>query len=308
MTHWIDAAKTLENSGRPYVMITVLGARGSTPRDSGTKMLVSEERNYCTIGGGHLEYKALEIAQTMLRSGEAEQRIENFPLGARLGQCCGGSTSVLFESFPGSKLNIMLFGAGHVGKALVSILEQLPCRLWWVDTREEQLPEQVADNVTMVLTDTPADEVGTMPTGSYYIVMTHSHPMDFDITAAAIKRADARYVGLIGSDTKWQRFQMRFEHHNYPLEQYTQVHCPVGLAAVPGKLPIEVAISIAGEIIGEYHSELPPRQTQRGIGWRQLKTLVNEQSVEQEIEQGHELEAEHSLKSSDSTQQNTQED
>jgi len=239
-------------------------------------MLVSAERSFCTIGGGHLEYKAIEIAREMLQSGKAEQRIENFPLGARLGQCCGGSTSVLLESFPGSHLNIMLFGAGHVGKALVTILEQLPCRLWWVDSREQEFPERVANNVTTVLSDTPADEVGSMPAGSYFIVMTHKHPLDFEISEAIIRRGDARYAGLIGSKTKWRRFQMRFDHRGYAAEQYAQLRCPVGLAAVPGKLPMEVATSIAGEIIAEYQSELPPRQTQRGTSWRELKKIESE--------------------------------
>ena len=274
MMHWTEAVRTFENSGRPYVLITVLGARGSTPRESGTKMLVAENRDECTIGGGHLEYQAMEIAREMLKTGQAQQRIENFPLGARLGQCCGGSTSVLFESFPGSQVNIMLFGAGHVGRALASILGQLRCRVCWVDSREEEFPAQLAANITRVVSDTPADEVASMPAGSYYIVMTHTHPLDFAITEAAIRRGDARYIGLIGSDTKWRRFCMRFEHRGFTAEQYAQVRCPVGLAAVPGKLPMEVAISIAGEIIAGYQGDQDARPTQRGIRWRQLKTGI----------------------------------
>ena len=272
--HWTDAAKELEHSGKAYVLLTLLGARGSTPRESGTKMLVTEDRIECTIGGGHLEYKAIEIARQMLESGEAEQRIENFPLGARLGQCCGGSTSVLFESFPGPRVNIMLFGAGHVGKSLVTILGQLPCRVRWVDNRDNEFPQQLPANIDRLLSDAPAEEVSSMPAGSYYIVMTHKHPLDFAITEAAIKRGDARYIGLIGSDTKWRRFCMRFEHRGYSPEQYQQVHCPVGLEQVPGKLPMEVATAVAGEIIAEYQCDQDSRPTQRGIGWRELKSGV----------------------------------
>ena len=276
MSGWLDAAKGLENSGKPYVLITVLGVRGSTPRESGTKMLVGQERSYCTIGGGQLEFKAMEIAREMLRSGEAGQRIENFPLGARLGQCCGGSASVLFECFTRTRLNIMLFGAGHVGKALVTILEQLPCRLRWVDSREQEFPERVGANVTKVLSDAPEDEVATMPANSYYVVMTHNHPLDFKICEAVISRGDARYAGLIGSETKWRRFQMRFDHRGYTAEQYKRLRCPIGLTAVPGKLPMEVATSIAAEIIGDYQSELEPRKTQRGVGWKELKAVLSE--------------------------------
>lgn len=278
MKGWIEAARQFEASGRPYVMITVLGSRGSTPRDSGTKMLVGESGTFCTIGGGHLEFKAIEMARAMLGKPEAEQRIEHFPLGPRLGQCCGGSTTLLFESFPGSQVNIMLFGAGHVGKALVAVLGQLPCRVQWVDSREEQFPASLPDNVTAVVSESPEMEVDSMPADSYYIVMTHNHPLDFSITEAAVKRGDARYIGLIGSDTKWQRFQMRFEHRDYRAEDFAAVRCPVGLAAVPGKLPMEVAVSIAGELIAEYQRDLPEAQTQRGIGWRELKNLVAGQS------------------------------
>ena len=271
MRRWINALRDLEAHAEAYVIVTLLGVRGSAPRDCGAKMLVAEQRIFATIGGGHLEFKAIEIARKMLRGGEDSQRIETFPLGARLGQCCGGSVTVLFECFAATQLNIMLFGAGHVGRALVTILEHLPCRLWWVDSRQQEFPERAADRVTRVLSDTPADEVNTMPAGSYYLVMTHSHALDFDITEAIIKRGDARYAGLIGSQSKWRRFRMRFEQRGYGADQYTQLRCPVGLAAVPGKLPMEVATAIAGEIIAEYQGEQSPQQT---IGQAELKAVM----------------------------------
>ena len=272
MKHWTDALREFESSGKPYVLLTVLGARGSTPRESGCKMLVSAQSCECTIGGGHLEYKAIAIARQMLSSDQPGQRIENFPLGARLGQCCGGSTSVLFEGFPGAQVNIMLFGAGHVGKALATILGQLPCRVRWVDSREDEFPPHPPANCSPVVSDSPACEVATMPGGSYYVIMTHNHPLDFAITEAAIKRGDARYIGLIGSQTKWRRFCMRFEHRGYEAERVQSVHCPVGLAQVPGKLPMEVATSIAAELIAEYQSGQGQRPTQTGIDWRELKS------------------------------------
>ena len=274
MRDWIQAARKLEQSGSPYTLITLLGSRGSTPRESGTKMLVGEDTTYCSIGGGHLEYRAIQIARDMLASGEAQQRIENFPLGPGLGQCCGGSTSVLFESFPGTKVNIMLFGAGHVGTALITILGQLPCRVEWVDSREAQFPASLPENVTALVSDSPALEVACMPAASYYIIMTHNHPLDYAITEAVIKRGDARYVGLIGSTTKWRRFQMRFDHRGYSPADIASVRCPVGLGAVPGKLPMEVATSIAGEIIAAYQSDVPEMASQRGVAWREMKKGV----------------------------------
>jgi xanthine dehydrogenase accessory factor len=282
MSSWLDAAQELERSGQAYVVITVLGARGSTPRDNGTKMLVGTEQSFATIGGGHLEFKAIEIAREMLQSGRAEQRLETFPLGARLGQCCGGSASVLFESFVASSVNVVLFGAGHVGKALVDVLAQLPCRVTWVDSREELFPAVTAKNVHELLSDDPAGEVVQMAADSYYIVMTHNHPLDYAITEAVVQRGDAAYIGLIGSETKWKRFQMRFEHRGLSPQALQGVSCPVGLSEVPGKLPMEVAVSIAGEIIAHYQAEQPARTTARGVGWRELKTLVEAQESGQE--------------------------
>lgn len=273
---WQRAVSELESRGAAYVLITVLGARGSTPRNSGVKMVVSADKNYGTIGGGHLEFNAIAIATELLKKPQNHQQIEHFPLGAKLGQCCGGSTTLLFESFPGSGLNIMLFGAGHVGRALAPILAQLPCRLHWVDSREEAFPAELPDNVNKICSDTPAAEAGVMPAGGYYIVMTHNHAQDFEITTAILEKGDARYLGLIGSATKWRRFQLRFEHRGHPPAFYAPVRCPVGLPQVPGKQPIEIAVAVAGEIIAEYHQDVPERATQQGISWRELKKLTTE--------------------------------
>ena len=286
MESWFKVVNTLEQLGEPYVLITVMGARGSTPRDSGTKMVVTANESYCTIGGGHLEYMAIEHARDMIKKGKpdfkdgsksetkTDQKIEHFPLGAKLGQCCGGSTSLFFELFTGAELNIVLFGAGHVAKTLVPILAQLPCRLFWVDNRDHEFPQRIPDNVIRMISEEPANEVANMPANSYYVVMTHNHPLDFDITEAILHRNDALYVGLIGSKTKWQRFQMRFAHKQYDPEFYASVRCPVGLSNVPGKLPIEIAVSIAGEIIQGHHKSKPQQATQRGISHKELKELT----------------------------------
>ena len=273
---WIDAAQQLQSQGEDYVLITLLGSRGSTPRDNGTKMVVAADAAFGTIGGGHLEYKAMQIAATLLGEDEEQQRIEYFPLGPTLGQCCGGSTTVLFESFKGPSLNIVLFGAGHVGSALIQILQQLPCHLHWVDCREKFQSLVLKANVTRVFSEQEADEVPDMPAHSCYIIMTHNHQLDYAILEAVLKRKDARYVGLIGSVTKWRRFQMRLQHRGHPPEFYQHVRCPIGLAAVPGKRPVEVAVSIAGELIALHHADLPPQATQRGLSMDELKQAMSD--------------------------------
>ncbi len=273
---WSDAVNELTRKGEAYVLVTILGVRGSAPRDSGTKMVITADGIYDTIGGGHLEYKTIALAQELLADENRLQHIEHFPLGPSLGQCCGGSTSILFERFAGSRVNIMLFGAGHVGRALAGILAGLPCRVQWVDPREDQFPTPMAGNITPLVSEEPKDEVASMPANSYYIVMTHNHQMDFEIAEAILKRGDFSYLGLIGSDTKWTRFQQRFAHKGVDPETVERIHCPVGLAQVPGKHPMEVAVSIAGEVIAHYQRDIPPQPTQQGVHWKTLKKMLGE--------------------------------
>ena len=123
--NWTGAAHQLNKQGKAYVIATIVGVTGSTPRNSGTKMVITHNDIFDTIGGGHLEHKAIKHAHQLLITGDACQQIEHFQLGAQLGQCCGGNATVLFECFKASGANIMLFGAGHVGKALIPILGPL---------------------------------------------------------------------------------------------------------------------------------------------------------------------------------------
>jgi xanthine dehydrogenase accessory factor len=275
-THWAEAARRLQRAGEDYVLVTVLGVRGSTPRDSGTKMVFSSGECFGTIGGGHLEYQTAAIAAGMLSEEHEEQRLEYFPLGPSLGQCCGGSTSVLFESFKAPRMDIMLFGAGHVGSALVPILKQLPCRLRWVDSRESGDADTADVGVDKVCSDEPAAEVQSMPAGSYFLIMTHNHQLDYEILCAALKRKDAAYVGMIGSQTKWRRFQMRLQHQGYSADFYSAVHCPIGLDQVPGKRPIEVAVSVAGELIGIHNEISANRPVQQGPTRAELQPLIEQ--------------------------------
>ncbi|MEM1110461.1 MAG: xanthine dehydrogenase accessory protein XdhC [Pseudomonadota bacterium] len=273
-SHWLDAARELRVRGEDYVLVTVLSARGSTPRDGGSKMVFSREASYGSIGGGHLEYQAAAIAAELMGAPQEQQRLEYFPLGPKLGQCCGGSAHLLFESFKGAGLNIALFGAGHVGQALVPILAQLPCRIQWVDSRDAVEALDCPANVSALASEEPHKEVSAQPPATYYVIMTHNHQQDFDILRAVLRRGDAGYVGLIGSVTKWRRFQMRLEHHGHTEAEWQAVRCPVGLDAVPGKLPVEVAVSVAGEIIAEMHAQAEDAGPSAGTDRRALKTLM----------------------------------
>ncbi len=274
--HWAEYVRDCEAAPRPYVIATLLGAQGSTPRDSGTKMVISLDGTCGTIGGGQLEYAVQQRALALLGARKTVQQLENFPLGEKLGQCCGGATSVLLECFQPIALPTYLFGAGHVGRALAPILAQLPLALHWVDGRADEFPEQLPDGVTRHLTDEPLALIADAPPGAAHIIMTHQHPLDFELLEAILRRGDAGYVGMIGSQSKWRRFQLRLAHRGMDAATIATAHCPIGLSAVPGKRPAEIAVSVAAELIANYHQLHQQAAGTAGPGWKQLRGRLEE--------------------------------
>ncbi|MCT4711777.1 xanthine dehydrogenase accessory protein XdhC [Enterobacteriaceae bacterium H11S18] len=252
---WIGILSQLRERREPCVLLTVLEDKGSVPRNGGTKMVVGPEQTWLTIGGGHLEFQCIAMAREMLDNHTSTPRVEHFNLGARLGQCCGGMTKVLFEPLIQPQPQIIVFGAGHVGRALVSLLATLPCRTTWVDERQDQFIN-VPDGVKAVHAEDPLDAVAAAAPDSYFVVMTHHHPRDLELAEAILKRGDYRYFGLIGSQTKRQRFEYRLAGKGVTARQLTTMRCPVGLADVKGKLPAEIAVAVAAEIIAVYQAGL----------------------------------------------------
>lgn len=256
MNNWISALADLQARDEPCVLVTIIEERGSTPRNAGSKMVVSAERIYDTIGGGHLEYKAMDIARQMLADAQTDTRLERFTLGASLGQCCGGVNVLLFEPMGRPQAQIAVFGAGHVGRALVPLLAALPCRVRWIDSREDEFPSFIPAGVATIVSDEPLEEAERLPAGSYCIVMTHNHALDLELTAAILKRNDFGYFGLIGSKTKRMRFEHRLRERGFEPALIQRMQCPMGLTEVKGKLPVEIAVSIAAQIIATYNSHL----------------------------------------------------
>jgi xanthine dehydrogenase accessory factor len=261
MNNWISALAELQKQGEPCVLVTIIDERGSTPRNAGSKMVVCAEQLFDTIGGGHLEFKAMQIAREMLAEGSQQTRLERFSLGASLGQCCGGVNVLLFEPMGQPQAEIAVFGAGHVGRALVPLLASLPCRVRWIDAREQEFPAQIPEGVTRIINDEPVEEVDDLPKGSYCIVMTHDHQLDLELTAAILKRNDFTYFGLIGSKTKRVKFEHRLRDRGFDPAVLQRMRCPMGLAEVKGKLPIEIAVSIAAEVIATYNANFGQHST-----------------------------------------------
>lgn len=147
------------------------------------------------------------------------------------------------------ELNIIVFGAGHVGQALVRILATLPCKISWVDNRSEQFPANIPAHVQLEDTDIPEAVIDQAPAGSCYVVMTHDHALDQRICEHILRRDDAAYFGLIGSITKRRKFEHRFKAKGISPGRYAKMVCPIGIPAIKGKQPAVIAVAVAAELM-----------------------------------------------------------
>jgi len=153
-----------------------------------------------------------------------------------------------FEPVVAPDINIAVFGAGHVGTAVVSALSSLDCNIRWIDSRRKMF-HQVPTNVRNIESSDPALEVAAMPADSFYLVMTHSHALDFDICDRILRRRDARYCGLIGSLSKRRRFEKRYRQQGMAQSMIDSLICPIGVDGISGKKPAEIAVATAAEIL-----------------------------------------------------------
>lgn len=243
--NWLRALARHEHDGTACVLVTVLAARGSTPREAGAKMVVTASGQDGSIGGGRLEHASADIARMLLRDPPDAPVTRDFPLGPALGQCCGGHATVLFEPMRPAA-SIALFGAGHVGHALVRLLGDLPFRVRWVDSRPDAFPDGLPGNVVGVCAAEPEREVESLGADAMVLVMTHDHGLDYRVVAACLRRGDLRFVGLIGSETKRARFASRLLGEGL---EPSRLVCPIGLPEVGGKTPAEIAVTVAAQIL-----------------------------------------------------------
>jgi xanthine dehydrogenase accessory factor len=214
-------------------------------------MVVTGEAFSGSIGGGVLENEALTTARRLLAEGASGPTLEKVMLGADRDQCCGGAVTLLFEVLVPEGITLALFGAGHVGKALVRVLEGTGVRVLWFDERPTPFPPGISACTWASTRETPdpAGVVPDLPSGARVLVMTHSHQRDYEILAALLARADLGPLGVIGSKTKWARFRARLLEAGHAPERIDAIACPIGLPGVGGKRPAEIAISIAADIL-----------------------------------------------------------
>jgi xanthine dehydrogenase accessory factor len=239
---------------KPSVIIRIIKAEGSTPREVGASMLVTADGFRGTIGGGTLEWHALAEAQKMLGQPKATKQIQKH-LGPDLGQCCGGRVTLAFENFSAEdqplfkadenkKTHINLWGAGHVGRALVMALAPLPFDVTWWDVRDNAFPTLTPENTTCRI-GTPTD----MQTGGLVLVMTHSHALDFEIVDYALRNKSFTHVGLIGSSTKQKRFLKRLTEAGHDANNLAKLTCPIGQKSITSKHPAVIAASVAVQLL-----------------------------------------------------------
>jgi xanthine dehydrogenase accessory factor len=246
-------------------MVEVARAKGSTPREAGAYMLVSPSAIHGTIGGGQLEFMAIDQARQIIADPNGLQELMlDIPLGPEIGQCCGGRVEVLIklvddelktellrtaEAEQECLPHIYLFGGGHVGQALAVALSLLPVRVTVVETRAEAL-DGMPEGVETRLTSVPEEMVRSAPAGAAFVVLTHDHALDFLIVAEALKRTDAAYVGMIGSQTKKATFRSWYLKSAGGSEaDFVRLVSPIGGDTVKDKRPAVIAALVAAEIM-----------------------------------------------------------
>ena len=273
-----EAAQRWLGESRAAVVVEVVRTLGSAPREAGTRMLVSANESIGTIGGGHLELKAIAQAREMLRSGELGPQTAHFPLGPALGQCCGGAVTLGYAALDADALgrwplapplfHLQLYGAGHVGRAIATLLATLDVSVDWIDEREEEFPTTTTlatpwpERIRRVCVDAVEAEVALAPPGAFYLVLTHRHDLDLRIAEAILRRGDAGFFGLIGSRTKRQRFMHRFERIGLADAALARMTCPIGIAGIAGKEPERIALAVVAQLLQQVPATAaPPART-----------------------------------------------
>lgn len=226
---WLDAAAACERTGAVYAIVSRVAPGG------GRLVVTADDAR------GSLDDAALDSAAIAA----GRQRLG----GAGSGLVAAGSATLLVHVVHPDAFPVVVFGNGHVGRALVAILGTLPASVRWVDGRAADFPAVVPANVDIVVTDTPEDEVRHAPRGAYLVVMTHSHALDYELVAAALARDDWRYVGLIGSRSKRQQFERKLAARGVPADALVRVTCPIGVHGPRSKEPGVIAVAVAAELL-----------------------------------------------------------
>ncbi|MFX0539830.1 xanthine dehydrogenase accessory protein XdhC [Ornithinimicrobium sp. Y1847] len=261
---WLTAVELLRTRREPGVLVTVTNVRGHAPRRAGAKMVVGAQQTWDSVGGGNLEAVAIERARMILIEGVQEPETVTSELSDKARyqhgvQCCGGVVTMVLEPLPIAPA-VAIFGMGHVGHELARILARHDLDLHLVDSRPEQLAEELlapyADADARITTHPvpvlPEMVLGELPPGTHVLIMTHDHAEDVAILDAALRVAPDRFgsIGLIGSSAKWTRFRARLlGEGGFTEADLERVTTPIGLPQITGKEPAVIAVAVAADLL-----------------------------------------------------------
>ena len=219
---WLRDLRALHGQREAVALVTDL-------RGTAGKYVVTANN---TFGDSEAPANIVAIARDGLEANRRAHRIEDW----------------FFEDVVGTDFNIAVFGAGHVGSAVVRTLSTLDCNIRWIDNRRNMFRD-TPSNVRAIECADPALEVAAMPPGSCLLVMTHNHAIDFEICDRILRRGDAVYCGLIGSVSKRRRFEKRFRSQGMEENVLEQLVCPIGVDGIAGKKPAEIAVAASAEVL-----------------------------------------------------------
>ncbi|MGA2397032.1 MAG: xanthine dehydrogenase accessory protein XdhC [Steroidobacteraceae bacterium] len=161
-----------------------------------------------------------------------------------------GGRVTLLEAPQPRRPDLWIFGAGHVGQALVRLLADLALfEITWIDSRAALLPESLPVGVIPEVCAAPAELAACAPAGTHFVVMTHDHALDYELCRVILARADSSWLGLIGSASKSARFRSRLLRDGLDRETVSRLICPIGVPGISSKLPGAIAIAIAAQLL-----------------------------------------------------------
>ncbi len=322
------------------VRVSVIAVDGSTPREVGAVMWVGRDEISGTIGGGTLEWSAIQTARRILAQDQMPpwyRQVDSYALGPSLGQCCGGRTRLLFEHISAQELTrvpdagvtitptasgvapfviasrqdarnlplplarligdmmsgltpikpqlltqpggsywvvpaakpapvIFLYGAGHVGRAVIQTASALDWDIHWVDTDAGRFPENIPSGITRIIASDMTRIAMAAPAQSYHIIMTYSHALDLELCDVLLARSDHAYIGVIGSKTKRARFLSHLSARGLGDVARRDLICPIGIDGLDGKEPAIIAVSLVADLARRVSGAQQTQQLTEAIG------------------------------------------
>ena len=246
---WVRVLSAWLEAGDACILVTPVSQAGEDSGEgrllvrasarAGTVNAADTLRAFGTLGDAGRDERAADAARRLLA--EREPAVTVLQVGEGM--------SALLEPVEPVDFNIVLFGAGHVGRAIVKVLGVLAVRVTWVDSRASEFPPDVPDNVHVALTDTPLAEVSAARPGSWFLVMTHSHAIDLDLVEAILGREDIAFCGMIGSDTKRRTFGSGLTKRGIGPDALSRFTCPIGIPSLSGKDPGTIAVAVAAQLL-----------------------------------------------------------